>query len=132
MSSTRADSTRPGPSAPEIGRRHEDAACEYLRARGLVPLERNYRCRLGEIDLVMKDGDAIVFVEVRYRRGFRFGDAAQSIVASKRRRVIMTAQHYLQTHARLRTHAARFDVVAIASGPSGPVMDWIKDAFQTC
>ena len=118
------------PCAPEIGRRLEDAAHDYLRDQGLVPLERNYRCRLGEIDLVMRDGTVLVFVEVRYRRSARYGHAAESIVASKRRKVIMTAQHYLQARRKLRGLPARFDVVAITDGRDGPVFEWIRDAFQ--
>jgi putative endonuclease len=128
-----ADRSRgPRPSAPEIGRRLEQAACDYLRDRGLEPLARNFRCRLGEIDLVMRDGPALVFVEVRYRRSSRFGHAAESIVAGKRRKVIMTARHYLQLHREHRGLPARFDVIAIAGGgDDAPVFEWIRDAFQT-
>lgn len=117
-------------SAPEIGRVIENAAFEYLCGRGLLPVERNYRCRLGEIDLIMLDGRQIVFFEVRYRRGSRFGHAAESIVTSKQRRVIMTAQHYLLTHAQVRELSARFDVLAVEPGTAGLHFDWIRDAFQ--
>ena len=119
------------PSAPEVGRRLEEAACRYLSDRGLRLVERNYRCRLGEIDLVMTDGVHLIFVEVRYRRSTRFGHAAESIVARKRRRVIMTARRYLQTHRQFHDVPARFDVVAITSGARDVVFEWIKDAFQT-
>ncbi|HKJ09325.1 MAG TPA: YraN family protein [Gammaproteobacteria bacterium] len=110
------------------GRRAETAACRYLQRRGLRLLARNYRCRVGEIDLIMGDGDSLVFVEVRYRRSVRFGGAAESIDRRKQARIIACASHYLQQHPGLAARPARFDVVAIAADDQ---VSWIPDAFQS-
>jgi putative endonuclease len=89
---------RPSDSGPAIGEAKETLACGHLQAQGLRLIERNYRCRLGEIDLIMQDGACLVFVEVRYRRGDGYGSALESVTAVKRRRILSTAQHYLQQH----------------------------------
>lgn len=103
----------------------EDLARGHLEARGLHLVERNYHCRHGEIDLVMRDGTDLVFVEVRYRRDRRFGGAAASVDWHKRRKLIAAAQQYLQAKAPKAN--ARFDVVAVeAEG----CIDWIKNAFE--
>ena len=112
-------------SAPAIGAAKEALACEYLAKQGLRLVARNYRCRLGEIDLVMGDGPCLVFVEVRYRRGDGFGSALESITASKRRRIQSAAEHYLLNNPPVRD--CRFDVLAI-SGPDR--IEWLRDAFR--
>ena len=108
----------------------EDAARRYLEGRGLSCLDRNYRSRAGEIDLVMREEDTIVFVEVRYRKSDAFGTGAESVTRSKQRRIINTALRYLQAKPRLEDKPCRFDVVSI----SGPVdafdVQWIVDAFE--
>ncbi len=81
----------------ERGDAAEARALAWLQARGLRCLARNYRCRLGEIDLIMQDGDTVVFVEVRQRRSARFGGAAASITPAKQARLTLAAEHYLQT-----------------------------------
>jgi putative endonuclease len=112
------------------GRAAEDAALALLQARGLSLLARNYRCRLGEIDLVMRDGDALVFVEVRARGSQQHGGAAASVDAHKQRRIQRAARHYLMTHPHAAELPARFDVVAI-SGPDGENDTlWIRAAFD--
>ncbi|HEV59188.1 MAG TPA: YraN family protein, partial [Phycisphaerales bacterium] len=85
----------------------------------------NYRCRRGEIDLVMRDGATLVFVEVRLRRNPRYGGAAASIDYRKQQKLVATAQHYLLAHPH--DGPARFDVVAMAGGSS---IDWIRNAFE--
>ncbi len=107
------------------GRRAEQQARRYLEAAGLVLQEANYRCRRGEIDLVMNDADTVVFVEVRLRSDGRYGSAADSIDWRKRRKLIAAAQHYLLSRASM--PACRFDVVAIDG--AGQV-NWIKGAFD--
>jgi putative endonuclease len=103
----------------------EAMAAAFLEHRGLRVLERNYRCRLGEIDLVARDGDTTVFVEVRQRASGAFGGAAASITATKRARLLRAARHYL---SRLRaTPACRFDALLIEGDP--PRIDWIRNAF---
>lgn len=103
----------------------EDRALAYLRRQGLVPVERNYRCKGGEIDLIMRAADdTLVFVEVRQRRGRGFGGAAQSITPAKQRRVLHAASHYLATLDR--TPPCRVDVVALEPGR----LEWLPGAFD--
>ncbi len=88
-------------------------------------MEKNYRCRHGEIDLIMRDGDSLVFIEVRYRRSGLFGGALASIDVHKQRKLISTASYYLQT--RKHACAARFDVVGIDGNNQ---IDWVQNAFD--
>ena len=105
------------------GRRAEDRAAVFLEKRGLRVLARNYRCRGGEIDLVCRDGRALVFVEVRLRRTQAFGGAAASITPAKQRRIILAAQHYLAGQPEC---DCRFDCVLI----EGERLEWLKNAFS--
>ncbi len=114
----------------EIGRQAEHHAERYLSQNGLRLLERNYRCRGGEIDLVMSEGQTLVFIEVRYRTHQSFGGAAASVDRRKQQRLIQAAQHYLQRQ-RSMDEPCRFDVVAIAPGKDGnPSLQWIKNAIE--
>jgi putative endonuclease len=107
------------------GAEAETLAAAFLEARGLKILERNYRCRLGEIDLIACDGVTTVFVEVRRRASRAFGGAAASITATKRLKLLKAARHYM---SRLRTlPQCRFDALLIEGEP--PRIDWIRDAF---
>ena len=112
----------------ETGVRAEDIARRHLEQRGLKTRTKNYRCRLGEIDLIMEEGNTLVFVEVRYRRSTDFGSAAESVNRLKQRKLIKTAEHYLNNSA-LPEPPCRFDVLAI-SGRNLENVIWIKDAFQ--
>lgn len=106
-----------------LGKAAEDAAADYLARQGLKPVERNWRCKGGEIDLIMRDGPVLVFVEVRARKDARFGGAAASIGAVKQGRIVHAAQLYL---TRLATAPpCRFDAVLIEGGR----LEWLKDAF---
>lgn len=103
----------------------ERLASAFLERQGLTILERNYRCRFGEIDLVAASGATLVFVEVRARASEAFGGAAGSITAAKRRRLVAAARHYL---ARQRAdRACRFDVVLVR-GPAREI-EWLTNAF---
>lgn len=114
-----------------IGHDAEQLAESHLQARGLRTLARNFRCKAGEIDLIMEDGDTLVFVEVRYRGDTRFGCAAASISWHKRQRLIRSAQYYLLTHGG-EQRPCRFDVVAAHRNPSGQIQfDWISNAFES-
>ncbi|MEW6589815.1 MAG: YraN family protein [Pseudomonadota bacterium] len=109
----------------QIGRQAEAQAEAFLAAHGLVPVARNWRCRFGEIDLVMRDGATLVFVEVRSRRRSDFGGAAASVTAAKQHKLAAAARQYL---AGLKTTpACRFDVVAL-EGDAPPA--WIRNAFD--
>lgn len=116
-----------------LGRRAEDLACRHLESLGFQLLERNYRCRAGEIDLVMLDGATLALVEVRSRSTSAHGGAAATVGARKQQRFIRAARHLMLTRPEYRKLAARFDVVAIDAGPDGgpPVVRWIRDAFRT-
>ena len=109
------------------GKDAEARAAKFLESQGLQIVERNYRGRYGEIDLIAKDGATLVFVEVRSRTSTAFGGAAASITAAKREKLTRTALQYL---AKLgRTPQCRFDAVLLG-GESKPV-EWIRDAFST-
>lgn len=111
------DETRHGAQA-------EQRAADYLQARGLRLLARNWRCRFGEIDLILMEGGTLVFVEVRARRGAGFGGALESITAAKRVRLARTAEAYLaQTGHR---GPCRFDAILIEGGR----LVWLRDAFD--
>ena len=107
-----------------IGERYERDAEAFLAAQGLTPVERNWRCRLGEIDLVMRDGETLVFVEVRKRESQRFGGAAGSIGQHKRLRLERAIALYLSTLSR--TPPCRVDAVLFGSSQS-PV--WLQNIF---
>lgn len=108
------------------GRQAEQEALGYLRSRGLRLVESNYRCRRGEIDLVMKDGETTVFVEVRMRTNPRFGGAAASVTPAKQRRLCAAARHYLLTRGDP-GGPIRFDVMALEAGAAP---NWIRNAFD--
>ncbi|MGI3129774.1 YraN family protein [Halopseudomonas pachastrellae] len=119
-------------SRQKTGNQAERMAEQILRQAGLSCLARNHRCRQGELDLVMRDGDTVVFVEVRYRQQDRWGSAAESVGRSKQQRVIRAAEHFLLTHPRLANRPCRFDVVAAEGNPADPSSyTWIREAF-TC
>lgn len=112
-----------------IGILAEELALRHLLGHGLRLIARNYRCKLGEIDLVMLDGNTLVLVEVRYRTSNDYGGAAASVTWEKQRKLVKTAEHLLLKRSELRRRPARFDVVAITMAASEPRIEWIKSAF---
>lgn len=109
--------------------RGADAECEaakYLQQRGLQLLGRNYRCRRGEIDLIMRDGEHLVFVEVRQRSRASHGSPLETVTPSKRKKLICAARHFIAENRISCDQFIRFDVVGIQHG--APV-HWIPDAF---
>ncbi|WP_299941611.1 YraN family protein [uncultured Microbulbifer sp.] len=104
----------------------EDKAADYLRRAGLAVIEHNYRSRFGEIDLIARDSDTVVFVEVRFRRSNHFGGAGASVDARKQQKLLATACGYLQKHNL--DCPCRFDVLAIDSDAQN--IQWIKNAFE--
>ena len=118
------------PTSIQIGTAAESLACDYLQRQGLALLERNYRAPYGELDLIMRDQNQTVFVEVRYRRNQHFGSGADSIRPAKQDKLLKTALYYLQQHPKLAKRPVRFDVVSISVPEGQPEIDWIKDAFQ--
>jgi putative endonuclease len=101
----------------------EDLAARFLAERKLKVIERNYRIRGGEIDLICRDGESVVFVEVRLRRRADYGGAAASITPSKQARLIRAAQHWLARHGDV---PCRFDCVLL----DGDNIEWLRDAFS--
>lgn len=115
----------------EAGSAGEEAALAHLRDKGLKLIQRNYRCRGGEIDLVMLDGATLALIEVRLRNDPRFGGAAASVDARKQRRLTIAARHLLLTRPDLARYRARFDVVAFEPDANGTLkLEWIRDAFR--
>jgi len=105
----------------------EELAARFLERHGLNVLLRNYRCRGGEVDLICRDRQVLVFVEVRLRRNARFGGAAASIDLAKQRRIVLAAEHYLSTHPG-RESDCRFDCI-LFDELSEAAIEWICDAF---
>ncbi|OGT42879.1 MAG: YraN family protein [Gammaproteobacteria bacterium RIFCSPHIGHO2_12_FULL_37_34] len=112
-----------------FGKSAEQAACRFLRDKGLRLLQTNYRCYFGEIDIIMQDGNDIVFIEVRGRNHHDYGSALESINKSKIKKIIKTATHFLQRKKWLYKVANRFDVVTINRVTNQWQIAWIKNAF---
>lgn len=117
------------PSTAQRGAWAEDLACRHLLDHGLTLVKRNYRCRHGEIDLVMRDGFTIAFIEVRLRSRIDFGSGAESIDTKKQLRLLSSAEHFLQRHAKLLA-PCRFDVVSIRRSGNTHQLEWIRNAFH--
>lgn len=112
------------------GQKTETACCEYLQKQGLSLIEKNFNCRHGEIDLIMKDNKTIVFIEVRYRKNNDFGGALESITAIKQKKIKASAETYIQAHS-ISTDV-RIDFVAMtqdANSQTNYAFEWIKNAF---
>ncbi len=109
-----------------IGSQGEDRAYQYLFKQGLRLRCRNYRCKVGEIDLIMRDKLELVFVEVRYRKPSEFASGLESVTYRKQQKIIKAAWHYLMTY-KISRAPCRFDVVAVEGEQE---IVWVKDAFQ--
>lgn len=117
------------PDRRSLGAAAEDAARALLESEGQRTLARNVNYRFGELDLVMRDGEAVVFVEVRYRRDERFGGAAGSVDFRKRRRIVLAARAWLASQRGLADAPCRFDVVTVQGADDRLECDWIRAAF---
>lgn len=105
----------------------EQLAATFLTQHGLKLVTQNYHCRFGEIDLIMKEGEVLVFIEVRLRTNRQFGLAAESISPRKQQKIIQTAQHFLMQHGE---HACRFDAILMDKADQQHI-EWIRHAFET-
>ena len=115
------------PATRKKGAEIEQAAEHFLKRQGLKAVTRNYTIRGGEIDLIMRHGKVLVFVEVRYRASQSHGSGAESITRHKQQRLVKTAQHYLQQHYGANPPDCRFDVM---SGRGQPVQfEWLQNVF---
>ena len=113
----------------KLGKFAEDLACKHLKKRGLKLIARNYRCALGEIDLIMNDDSVFVFVEVRLRSVSSYIDGLESITFSKQQKIIRTASHYLQRNDLLNKVECRFDVISVRRDKKQFACEWVKQAF---
>ena len=111
----------------ETGQVAEQRALVYLKQQGLKLITTNYLTRFGEIDLIMRDGDVLVFTEVRMRSRADFGGAGASITRTKQAKLVKTAQQYLMQFNR--PPACRFDAVLLGATSDGTI-EWIRDAFS--
>ena len=117
----------------QVGQQAEQAALNFLSQQGLSFVEKNYRCRRGEIDLIMQDANHLVFIEVRFRKSSQFGNSAETVNTNKQHKLISCAEHYLLHNSKGYIPACRFDVIAIypsETDKSSLQFDWIKNAFQ--
>jgi putative endonuclease len=112
----------------DTGEAAERRALDYLIRQGLKLIAANYRSRFGEIDLILRDGEVLVFAEVRMRKNNDFGGARASITAAKQAKLIKTANQYLTQFAR--PPQCRFDAVLLGA-PNNSAIEWIKNAFSS-
>jgi len=114
-----------------VGSDAENFAFHFLKQKGLIPVRRNFRCRHGELDLIMQDGRCLVIVEVRFRGSKSFVTAELTIDKRKQRKLIRTTAMFLAWNAQFVNEPVRFDVVGINADARGDrSIEWIKDAFR--
>ncbi len=125
----RQDPPAAGAAAAHLvrGRAAEDEALRFLARQGLVPVARNYRCPYGEIDLVMREGETLVFVEVRWRTRTDYGTPAETVTDRKQARLRAAAAHFLQHHRDHSTRPCRFDIVSYSGDK--PTPQWLRNTF---
>ena len=113
-----------------IGKQAEELALVHLKAQGLKEITRNFRCRMGEVDLVMQDGDCLVFAEVRFRNRNSHASAAASVDRHKQRKIIRTAAAFLGRYPQFSNCTVRFDVIGLDKSGNQTSLRWIRDAFR--
>lgn len=118
------------PNSRDLGHKIETTACLFLKKQGLHLISRNYHCPVGEIDLIMQDQDTIVFIEVRHRKNNRTVSAIESITYKKAKKIIKTAQHFLQSKNWSDKVCCRFDIVTSQYNNSDHQLDWLKNAYS--
>ena len=119
------------PTTRQLGGRWEEAAESFLHQRGLKTRKRNFYSRFGEIDLVMKDGEVLVFVEVRFRGNDNFGDGATTVTTRKQAKLIRAALYFLSLNPGYAQKPCRFDVISISIRHGESEFHWIRNAFET-
>jgi putative endonuclease len=124
------DARRVNATTRDTGSRWEDAVLAYLQRAGLTLIARNFTCRYGEIDLIMRERDQIAFIEVRYRGDPMHGDGTVSVGAGKQAKLARAAAVFLQRNPVLAAMTCRFDVVGCSGTPATPVFDWTRGAFD--
>ncbi len=112
----------------KTGQYYERLAIKFLKQHGMKILCQNYRCKMGEIDVIARDGDTLVFIEVKYRQSNHFGSSTEMVSYHKQIKLIKTAQFYLTQHPQAQKTPCRFDIIAIQHQPRLSI-DWIQNAF---
>ena len=113
----------------EVGKKGEEVAFQFLKKNGYRIIERNYVCKTGEVDLIAKEKETLVFIEVKTRTSTAFGPPQLAVNASKQKQLSKVALTYLK-EKHLEEVKARFDVVAILLGAKGEEIELIRDAFD--
>lgn len=114
----------------ELGKQSEQLARQYLERRGYRLVEANFHCRWGEIDLILKKGQELVFAEVRSRSNLHYGTPAESVDEKKRAKLRKAAQYYLYCHPDMEKYYCRFDVLSVLWEKGHARIVWLADAFQ--
>ncbi len=112
-------------STRTLGARKEEAAVSWLRKRGVRIIERNFRCKQGEIDIIGRDGEYLVFFEVKYRKNAAAGSASEAVGTGKQKKIRKVSDFYRMIHGYPLDTPVRFDVIAI----DGAQLEWIRNAF---
>lgn len=112
-----------------VGDQAEKIAAAYLVKQRLKLVAQNIRSPFGEIDIIMRDNEDWVFVEVRYRRTDDYGGGIESITKAKRSKIVKTAKHFIQKHKENAFQSCRFDVVEVSGDLADPIINWIENAF---
>ncbi|MFV1983851.1 MAG: YraN family protein [Thiohalomonadales bacterium] len=114
-----------------VGNVTEDIACQYLKKNGLILITKNFSQRIGEIDLIMKHENVIVFIEVRYRKNINYGYPEETVTLKKQKKIKATALLFIAKNSEFRNTQPRFDVVAMRPDNNGDNMsiNWIQNAF---
>jgi len=111
------------------GEQGESFARRWLESRGLTFVGANFRCRYGELDLIMLDCRCLVIIEVRFRSNPGYGGALTSVTLTKQQRLAKTTQYFMQQQSRLKSLPLRFDVLALSGTATEPTIDWCRNAF---
>lgn len=112
-----------------VGYQAEDLAKQFLQTKGLILVKAQFRCKMGEIDLIMKNKDEVVFIEVRYRESSHFATPIETITRTKRQKLIRTALYFQQRYPWTDQFSSRFDVISISGNQLNPKITWIPNAF---
>ncbi len=118
-------------SAMLTGQLAENLSGEFLQQQGLCILEKNYRCKAGELDIIAKHHDSIVFVEVRFRKNIAFGNPLETVTLSKKKKLIKAALHYLQRNKNHAKKPCRFDVISVTIRQNQYQYEWVQHAFDS-
>lgn len=117
------------PNSRQTGHAVEKKAAQFLKRQGLQFIQKNFTCKVGEIDLIMQDDDCYVFVEVRLRTNPYYADGVASITPKKQHKLYKASLYYLQKHQLMNNANCRFDVVSVTKQNNKLQFDWIRNAF---